>query len=335
MGQRSAGERPKKRIDAQGRALLAQFLASCRAQGRSVQALNGLRDRVPKLLEYLGEICVDVAALGAHDAQAYTGWLSAQLTRSGAPYAATSVASYQYAARAFFAYLKSRGVVVANPFQETRRVRTPKRIPRGLLKEPEMARLLEHLCRFDQLPSLKTAVARYRVHVAAELMYSTGLRVSEVAALTLDDIDFSRSTVRVRSGKGGFERLALLNEFARETLRLFVDRGRAHVLSAANEPNAKLLFGTGWSWWGIFLNKELAKACAELGLPAMRSHGFRHAVGYHLLRAGCPIRYIQSVLGHKRLRTTEVYTRVEKQDLQRVVDACHPRKWKSAEHAIA
>jgi integrase/recombinase XerC len=66
----------------------------------------------------------------------------------------------------------------------------------------------------------------------------------------------------------------------------------------------------------------------------MRSHGFRHALGYHLLRAGCNIRHIQSILGHRQLRNTEIYTKVENEDLKHVVDACHPRKWNGGEHEL-
>jgi site-specific recombinase XerD len=160
-------------------------------------------------------------------------------------------------------------------------------------------------------------------------MYATGLRVSEVAALKVSDIDFDRGTLTVREGKGGYQRTALLNQFARDVLELYMRDLRARLFTLSHEANRELLFGARWAWFGIWVNKELARACAELELPAMRSHGFRHALGYHLLRSGCTIRYIQSILGHKHLRNTEVYTRVEKEDLKRVVDICHPRKWKA------
>ena len=102
---------------------------------------------------------------------------------------------------------------------------------------------------------------------------------------------------------------------------------RAHAFNDWNRRNDRLLFGTGWARFGKAVNAQLAQACASCGLPVMRSHGFRHAVGFHLLRAGCNIRHIQSILGHRRLRNTEVYTKVEKEDLKQVVDACHPRRW--------
>jgi integrase/recombinase XerC len=305
----------------------AAFLASCKAQRRSVQALIGLRNRVPKLFAYLQESSLELSALRPRDAQGYIGWLSARRSPAGSLYSGRTVAAYLSAASSFYEYLKHCGEVISNPFKEVRRVRVEKKLPRGILKEAEMNSLLDALARFDEQAHLKAALSRYRLHVVAELMYATGLRVSEVASLTVSDIDFPRSTITVREGKGDYQRVAFLGEFAREVLRLYVERVRDHAASEWHRRNDRLLFGTQWGWFGKAVNAELAEACASCGLPAMRSHGFRHAVGFHLLRAGCNIRHIQSILGHRRLRNTEVYTRVEKEDLKHVVDACHPRKW--------
>ena len=73
-----------------------------------------------------------------------------------------------------------------------------------------------------------------------------------------------------------------------------------------------------------FLNKESEK----LGLGHFSSHNFRHALGYHLLRSGCDIRYIQGILGHKELNTTQIYTKVDKDDLKEVLEQYHPRQFK-------
>jgi site-specific recombinase XerD len=69
---------------------------------------------------------------------------------------------------------------------------------------------------------------------------------------------------------------------------------------------------------------------AELDLPEFTSHGFRHCVGYHLLRAGCQVRYIQEILGHEHIQSTEVYTKIDKENLKAVLDQYHPRRWKKA-----
>ena len=309
------------------RQLLSEFLASCKAEGRSQQATLGLRHRVPKLMAYLDENALDLSTLGPREAQGYIGWLSAQRSVAGSLYSGRTVAAYLSAASVFCHYAKGRGLLVADPFREVHRPRVEKKLPRRILKEAEMKSLLDELARFDEPPELKSSLARYRLHVIAELMYATGLRVSEVASLRVSDIDFEASTVTVREAKGGYPRVAFLGEFALEVLRLYVETVRAKAASAWNEAHGELLFGAGWDWFGHTVNRQLARTCAALGLPAMSSHGFRHAVGFHLLRAGCNIRHIQSILGHRRLRNTEVYTKVDKEDLREVVDSCHPRKW--------
>jgi site-specific recombinase XerD len=73
------------------------------------------------------------------------------------------------------------------------------------------------------------------------------------------------------------------------------------------------------------VNEELSRACTTVSVPVFTSHALRHALGYHLLRSGCPLRYIQAILGHKRIKDTETYTKVDASDVQRVFEACHPR----------
>jgi integrase/recombinase XerD len=81
----------------------------------------------------------------------------------------------------------------------------------------------------------------------------------------------------------------------------------------------------------IIVNAELAKAVKKLSMKRITSHVFRHAFGFHMLRAGCDIRHIQAFLGHESLSSTEVYTKVEKEDLKRVIDTYHPRRWRKAD----
>jgi site-specific recombinase XerD len=333
VGRRFRGETPPQGISPH--TLLDAFLDSCRAEGRSPRSLKEFRTRVPRLFEYLQESGLDLLSLRAKEAQGYVGWLSSYRTASGSVYTARSVAAAVKTARTFCDYLKRRGIAASNPFAETRRVHPEKKLPRGILKEAEMEKLLEELGRFDECGHLKAVIGRYRAHVVAELQYATGLRVSEVAGLSVADIDFARSLVHVRGGKGGIERIAYLGEYAREVLRLYVDLLRPKTFNASNRRNDGLLFGTRFEWLGKAVNAELKKACTEAGLPVIRSHGFRHAFGSHLLHAGCPIRYIQSLLGHRHLKNTEVYTKVEKEDLKEVVDRCHPRRWKEAEGGSA
>jgi site-specific recombinase XerD len=235
------------------------------------------------------------------------------------------VSVYVKAAASFFNFLKRNGRTSSNPFEEMKRVRAEKRLPRNLLKEKDMDAFLEGFTKWNGLEGLRNRKRIYLTHVISELLYATGMRISEAAGLTVSDIDFKRSRVIVREGKGGESRVCFLSEYARDVLRLYVERMRETIASEWNERNGGLLFGVRWCTLGKIMNRELLKNSRRSGLPAVTNHMFRHAVGYHLLRAGCPIRHIQSILGHRAIRNTEVYAKVDKEALKDVLDSCHPR----------
>jgi integrase/recombinase XerD len=306
---------------------LAGFLNQMRAEGRSEQSVLGLRNRIPKLLRFVEQkgLClgeVDVAA-----AQDFQAWLGETGRADGKPYQATTLRSYLGAAGAFCEYLKTAGFIHTNPFRELRKPVPEKRLPRGLLREKQMNRLLEHFACFTRQAGLKAKVTCYKMHVIAELMYATGLRVSEVAALRPEDLDLQRGMLTVRQGKGGGSRIAYVNEYACGVLRLYLERMQHLVFTQHNEAHRQQVFGSPWPSFSRMVNKNLQAAVSALALGGFTSHAFRHAVGYHLLRAGCPIRYIQQILGHKQIKDTEIYTQVDREDLKKVLDTYHPRRW--------
>ena len=321
-GPPSAGEKEALKE----RQLLRACLAEAKLAGHREQGLLGLRYKIPKLLSYLQERGLSVEQVGVNEAQEYQSRLIEGGRADGRPYCNSTVLCYLKAAAHFYAFLVRKALVDSNPFREIRRVRPEKKLPRNLPKESQMASLLEELAHYDQEPHLSSKITRYRVHVACELMYASGLRASEVAALRVQDIDLARGLLTVREGKGGRSRMAYLNQYATEVLRLYIERLRPLIHEKAWANNT-LLFGCGWLSFGPLVNRTLRRLIAKPKLPPLTCHGFRHALGYHLLRAGCNIRHIQQILGHKNLRHTEVYTKVDREDLREVLDTYHPRRW--------
>jgi integrase/recombinase XerD len=158
-------------------------------------------------------------------------------------------------------------------------------------------------------------------------MYSTGLRIAEVSNLKEADIDFDRGLINVVDGKMGINRVCFLNEFAEKLLRIYINEFRDLTFNEWNKGNSGLLFGVKWSNFEKTVNKTLRKISVKLKYPKFTSHNFRHCLGYHLLRSGCDVRHIQAILGHKLLRNTEVYTKVDKEELKEVFDRFHPRTY--------
>lgn len=305
-------------------ALLTGFLEQERLRGRRTTGLQSLRRTVPKLFDYLSERGLALDFLSVAEAQDYQGWLQAKGRLDGQVYSPRTVLSYLTAAGTLYDYLLRQGQVRGNPFREMDKLRTPKTLPRETLTVEQMQKLLEALRDYQAL-QLKTAKRRYLAHVVCELLYATGMRITEACALRPEDLDLGRGVVHIREGKGGYDRQAFLNEYAQNVLQTYLVRIRPVFLTAWHDRQR--LFGLRSDQFGKQINAELKRVCLNQELPVITSHGFRHAVGFHLLRSGCSIRHIQAILGHQRLRSTEVYTRVDREDLKAVLDTYLPRQW--------
>jgi site-specific recombinase XerD len=286
-------------------------------------SIKGLESKLRKLAAYLSELGIEAGELKVKQAQGYQAWLKEEDGKK----CRNTVATLVIAASRFYEYLKRRKLTPGNPFREIKRVRLDSGVPRHILSPKDANRLLEELSRFNEGEDFYEKVRRYRLHVLAELLYSTGMRISEAGEIKTEDVDLQRGTVSIHDRKSGKRRVCFLNEYARGVLSLYLERMRTWIFFANNYASGGL-FGAGGGRLCIALNELLKECCAGLKLPLITSHSFRHMVGSHLLKAGCDLRYIQELLGHQRLKSTQVYTRVDKEDLRAVIDACHPRRFR-------
>lgn len=324
------------RIPEEHRELFKGYLSYLKGRGHRERAIIGLKIRASVIFEYMKEKgFIDFYQIKIKEAQDYQGFIRKRGVRCK-KYSNRTIKSYVCAATSFYKYLKNKKLVYNNPFIDIHRLRGEFTLPKTILKEKEMGRLLDELCCFNIPKNLSDKKMCYRLHVISELMYSTGLRIDEVSLLKVADIDLGRGLVRVNEGKGGHTRTAILNEYVKQILDIYIRETRELVFTQRNKKKLSYLFGSGYGSLGKILNKRLKKAGETLKLPYFRSHGFRHSLGTHLLRAGCDIRYVQAILGHKSLRNTEIYTRVEKDDLKEVLDRYHPRQFnKSTEPGVS
>ena len=223
------------------------------------------------------------------------------------------------AVRTFLGYLRREELIDSDPGAM---VATPKRDIRmpAHLSEDEMSVLLD-------APSVATPLGR-RDKAILELFYASGMRLSELAGLDVDDVNLSANMVRVL-GKGGKERIVPFNKTAARALRAYwPDREQLVQLKAPGRRRRDPLFvnyrGGRLTTRSVdrLLRRYVAASSARLGISA---HALRHSFATHLLQRGADLRVIQELLGHARLSTTQRYTHVNAAQLLEVYKNSHPR----------
>jgi integrase/recombinase XerC len=254
--------------------------------------------------------------------RAYLAWLHEQ------KYARTTIARRLAAVRSFAKFLCRQGVLSSNPAEALRTPRLQRKLPH-FLTESDLTRLLE-TPKADKPFGL-------RDRAILEVLYSGGLRVSELTGLNVEDLDLESGLATIR-GKGKRERLAILGRAALKAIQrwLEVRSAKSGVRSRRKTPDSSLR--TPDSSSAVFLNKNgtrlnvrsvgriLQKHLAQAGLdPRTSPHTLRHSFATHLLDRGADIRSVQELLGHRSLSTTQVYTHVTTTRLQERYQQAHPR----------
>jgi site-specific recombinase XerD len=257
----------------------------------------------------------------------YKEYLSERVLPNGRQISNGCINNYLGFTRKLFQYLVAVERRLSNPAEGLKNTRRPEHVSRNYLDELEMNRLLEKLARFDEPKEVQECRRRYRVHVLAEFLYATGLRKSELEHVKRKHIDLKGRMVYVAAGKGGKSRSAFLTAYATEVMALYLEKGYLAALNNYERERPEYIFGQSL---GTVMSRELTKLCGELDLPVITPHAFRHSLGTHLLRAGCDMRYIQVILGHDAINSTQVYTHVNKEDLRKNLDIYHPRQWRVA-----
>ncbi|HEX9882924.1 MAG TPA: site-specific tyrosine recombinase XerD [Desulfobaccales bacterium] len=228
--------------------------------------------------------------------------------------AARSRARKLSALRQFFRFLEREEAVAANPAELLDSPRLPRRLPK-VLGEPEVEALLS-------APDPATPAGQ-RDGALLEVLYATGLRVSELVGLTLKQLDLRRGVVRPL-GKGSKERVVPMVAPAVEKLQLYLSQGRPRLLQGRQSPYVFLNRRGGkltrQGFWKILKNYA-----RELGVRDLSPHTLRHSFATHLLSRGANLRVLQLLLGHADLATTQIYTHLDAARLKEIHRKAHPR----------
>jgi integrase/recombinase XerD len=198
-------------------------------------------------------------------------------------------------------------------------------LPKKWLKLPNYL-AIEDIYRLLDTPDVRTAIGK-RDKAILELMYASGLRISEVVQLKLDDVYLDEGFLRVL-GKGSKERIVPFGEKARESLAEYLANSRPVLLKGTNPPQIFLNYaGAVFTRQGLW---KLIKAYGQkIGLASrLTPHVLRHSFATHLVENGADLRSVQMLLGHSSIATTEIYTHLAKGQVKKVYDQFHPRSKK-------
>jgi integrase/recombinase XerD len=231
-------------------------------------------------------------------------------------YASTTVARKVAAIKSFFHFLVAEGFIRDDPTATLDSPRVKKYLPRAISQE-DVEKLLE-------APGESEEPRALRDRAILELLYATGMRVSELVALNEGDVDLPSASARVL-GKGDKERIIPIYDRAVQAIEAYVNKGRVRLL---RDPEKKALFlnqrGERLTRQGLWLIVKGYVKEAGIKVP-VTPHTLRHSFATHMLRGGADLRNVQELLGHANIATTQVYTQVSNERLREVYDEAHPR----------
>ena len=232
-------------------------------------------------------------------------------------YSRATVARKLATLRSFYKFLVKRNHVSSNPVVTVRTPKQEKKLPRFLEYE-EVKQLLE-------TPPVDTWLGA-RDRAILETLYSTGIRVSELVALNMDDIDFLGEVVHIR-GKGKKERIAPIGSSALQVIQHYMEYRNKRAQSNGNfDPKVLFVNKHGQRLSTRSVRRKMDKYLKIAGLdPEISPHTLRHSFATHMLNNGADLRSVQELLGHQSLSTTQIYTHLTTTKLKEVYQSAHPR----------
>jgi integrase/recombinase XerC len=231
-------------------------------------------------------------------------------------YARRTIARKASALRRYFGWLARTGMIDTDPSLRLSAPSGEARLPHVLTSTEVRGLLDEPPARIDDDP----VYLRLRDDALLELLYGSGLRVSELCGLDRNGIDLDEGVATVR-GKGDKERRVPMSRPSVDALRAWLDHGRAQLVSDASPAGAVFLNRRGRR----MTPRDVRRVIDHRSVQPTHPHALRHSFATHLLDGGADLRVVQELLGHASLQTTQVYTHVSKERLVTVYDETHPR----------
>jgi len=248
--------------------------------------------------------------------ESYQRWLYRYRKKNGKPLGIRSQKERLMAVKDYFRWLCKKNILLSNPASELEMPRSEKQLPVESLGVADVERVM-------RAPDLSNPLG-IRDRAVLEMLYSTGMRRMEVVKVQITDLNHERKTVFIRLGKGRKDRVVPIGQRALSWIERYLDDVRPHLVV---DPNEKTLFLSGY---GQAFSKDVLgrMVCAYVrkGCPGRKGgcHLLRHTCATHMLDNGADTRFIQQLLGHASLETTQIYTQVSIKQLQEVHTRTHP-----------
>ena len=297
--------------------LLKTWAQWIEAQNFSEGSATDHRHKLQGYLDFLAgddPLAADREQLAAYQSYLFE-WIS---PKTGKRLACNSQINRLTALKNFYRFLEQTGRITINPAEVIVLPRHPKLLPPVLLTRRELNRLLD-------APDLGNPLG-FRDRTVMEVFYATGMRISEMTSLVLDDFNFDEELITIQMGKGGKSRLVPMGEVCRNWLTEYIANVRP-VLIKGNETASLFLNRFGRTMDRSGWHKKLLEylIIARIKKP-FTTHCFRHLLATAMLERGADIRHIQEILGHKTLKTTQRYLQVVQAELKRIHKQSHPRE---------
>ena len=236
-------------------------------------------------------------------------------------YKKTTVARKIASLRTFYKYLYRERKIDSNPAMNLNTPKKPKSLPKFLTPD-EVEQILNNT-------KIETP-AGYRNRTILELLWATGMRISELSGLNFGDLNLEHNEIRV-FGKGAKERIILVTDRAKNYLERYIESARALIpkgfpVPPEDENSPVFINNTGYRLQTRTVRNAINDVVEKINLPKhVTPHVFRHSFATHLIENGADLRVVQELLGHASISNTQIYTHVSTQHMKEVYDEAHPR----------